>query len=188
MMKTKWISQNFEYDGTQLRSQYAYLQHKLLGDSAVAWRGACQVSFDHMVDGEDWLDRSVIAGSDMVHFLVEVFDQKLMSGVLLQRLMATIVRDVLYDLSPVSGLEISRSGDDLYWKKKKLTISIASQTPISTMIHFAINVSTKGTPVPTAGLEDLKVPPKVFAEKVLKALAEEYGSSLMATRKVRPLS
>lgn len=184
-MKTKWLSQNKTYDGTQLRSLYAYLEHRLLGDSAVAWRGPCQVSFDHMVDGEDLLERAVIAGSDMVHFIVEIFDQRLMSGVLLQRVLAGLVRDCLYELSPLRGLQILRSGDDLYWKNKKLSISIATSSPVSTLVHFAINVSAKGTPVPTAGLEDLKVNPKTFAQFVLKALRKEYESSLDATRKVR---
>lgn len=187
-MKTKWLNQTEEYNGTQLRSLYAYLGHQILGDSAVAWRGACNVSFDHMVDGEDLLDQSMISGSDMVHFIIEVFDQKLMSGVLLQRLFASIVRDVLYEQSPVKNLEILREGDDLYWKKKKLSISIATSSPVSTLVHFAINVSTKGTPVPTAGLEDLKINPKKFAEKALQVLKDEYESSLEATRKVRPVS
>lgn len=187
-MKTKWLKQTVKYDGTQLRSLYAYLEHKILGDSAVSWQGPCDVSFDHMVDGEDLLDQSVIRGSDMVHFIVEVFDQSLMAGVLLQRLFANIVRDVLMELSPLKGLEIRRTGDDLYWKDKKLSISIATRSPVSTMVHFAINVSSKGTPVETAGLEDLKVSPAPFAEKCLKYLKEEYESSLEATRKVRPVS
>jgi hypothetical protein len=187
-MKTKWLKQTELYNGTQLRSLYAYLEHKLLGDSAVAWRGACDVSFEHMVDGEDLLDQSAICGSDMVHFIIEVFDQSLMSGVLLQRLFASLVRDVLYELSPVRNLEILREGDDLYWKGKKLSISIATRSPVSTMVHFAINVSSKGTPVPTAGLEDLKIQPKDFAEKALQALKVEYETSHEATRKVRPVT
>lgn len=186
-MKIKWLKQNSNYDGTQLRSLYAYLEHRILGDSAVAWRGPCAVNFDHMVDGEDLLDRAEICGSDMVHFIIEIFDQKLLTGVLLQRLFATIVRDALSELSPIKNLEILRSGDDLYWKNKKLSISIATSSPVSTMIHFAVNVSAKGTPVETAGLEDIKVDPKKFAEKALEALKEEFETSLEATKKVRPV-
>jgi len=186
-MKTKWLKQTEQYDGTQLRSLYAYLEHKILGDSAVAWRGPCEVSFEHMVDGEDLLDQSAIRGSDMVHFIIEVFEQKLMTGVLLQRLFSSIVRDVLYELSPLKGLEILRLGDDLYWKNKKLSISIATNSPVSTMVHFAVNVSAKGTPVDAAGLDDLKISPQKFAEKSLEYLKEEYETSIEATRKVRPV-
>lgn len=187
-MQVKYLKQTEGYDGTQLRSLYAYLGHKILGDSCVAWRGACKISFEHMVDGEDLLDKSAIRGSDMVHFIAEIFDAQLLSGVLLQRLMATIVRDVLLEMSPIKDLKISRSGDDLYWNKKKLTISIATKSPVSTMIHFAINVSSKGTPVPTAGLEDFKVKPEAFGKKVLEILQREYESSVIATKKVRPVS
>jgi uncharacterized protein len=187
-MKTKWLKQNSKYDGTQLRSLYAYLEHKILGDSAVSWVGPCDVNFEHMVDGEDLLDRSVIRGSNMVHFIVEVFDQNLMSGVLLQRLFANIVRDVLIELSPLKNLEILRIGDDLYWKNKKLSISIATRSPVSTLVHFAVNVSAKGTPVEAGGLEDLKVPTRKFAEKCLESLKDEYESCTDATRKVRPVS
>jgi uncharacterized protein len=186
-MKTKWLKQNSKYDGTQLHSLYAYLEHKILGDSAVAWAGPCDVNFEHMVDGEDLLDRSVIRGSSMVHFIVEVFDQNLMSGVLLQRLFANIVRDVLYEQSRLPNLDILRIGDDLYWKNRKLSISIATRSPVSTMVHFAVNISSKGTPVDAAGLEDLKVPTQKFAEKCLEALKDEYESCVEATRKVRPI-
>jgi hypothetical protein len=182
-LKTKWLSITEKYDGTQLKSLFAYLNHKILGDSCVAWRGPCSVSFEHMVDGEDLLDKSEIRGSDMVHFIIEIFDRELMSGVLLQRLFASIAKDVLTELAP--SQPVVRSGDDLYWKKKKLSISIATQSPTSTLVHFAINVSTKGTPVPAAGLEDLKVNVKTFASRCLSVLEEEYTSSLEATQKVR---
>ncbi|MEZ0391367.1 MAG: DUF366 family protein [Pseudobdellovibrionaceae bacterium] len=186
-MKTQWLNQTVKYDGTQLRSLYAYLGHQLLGDSAVAWRGACDVSFEHMVDGEDLLDGSLIRGSDMVHFIIEIFDQSLMSGVLLQRLFAGIVRDVLWQLSPLANLEIQRQGDDLYWNQKKLSISIATQSPVSTMVHFAINVSPEGAPVAAAGLLDLQVDVKKFAEACLQQLQQEYQSMQEATWKVRPV-
>jgi hypothetical protein len=189
-MQTQWLKkmQGETYDGRQLRSLFAYLEHKILGDSCVAWQGPCSVGFDHMVDGEDLLAKAEIAGSDMVHFIIEIFDQNLMSGVLLQRLFASIISDVLTEISPVKDLHLSRSGDDLYYKKRKLSISIATRSPVSTMLHFAVNVSNEGTPVETACLKDLKVDPKRFADKCLAALRSEYMDCIVATRKVRPVS
>ena len=186
-MKTQWLKQSETYDGTQLRSLYAYLQHKVLGDSVVAWRGPCNIPFSHMVDGEDLLEQSVIAGSDMLHFIIEIFGQKLMTGVLLQRFFASIVKDVMEQESSVAQLKLQRSGDDIYWGKKKLSISIATSSPMSTLVHFAVNVSPKGTPVLTAGLADLKLKPQDFAEKCMKILKSEYETSLDATCKVRPV-
>lgn len=187
-MKTLWIKKNFEYDGTQLRSLYAYLEHKVLGNSVISWRGACDVSFDHMVDGEDLLDQAIIRGSDMVHFIIEIFDQPLISGVYLQRLFANIVREVILKSSDQKNLEIVREGDDLYWKNKKLSISIATKSPVSTMIHFAINVDAKGAPVDAAGLKDLKVDTEKFAKAALESFKDEFLSCIEASQKVRPVT
>lgn len=183
-MKTLWIQESFMYTGEQLHPLYAYLEHKVLGPSIVSWQGACDIPFLHMVDGEDLLAKEKIAGSDMVHFIVEVFDQKLMTGVALQRLLANIVREQLALLSP-ELVKLVRSGDDLYWNHGKLSISIATVSHLSVLIHFAVNVSNKGTPVKTAALEDFGVVPKDFAHRVMQAFASEYLSIVEATQKVR---
>jgi hypothetical protein len=82
---------------------------------------------------------------------------------------------------------LGRDGDDLYWGDRKLSISIASQSAVSTMVHFAVNITNAGTPVRTCALEDLGVDPKEFADAAMDALALEWASVLKATRKVRPL-
>ena len=125
-MKTQWITKEFTYDGTQLRSLYAYLDHRILGNSVVAWQGPCSIDFSHMVDGEDLLAQETIAGSKMLHFIVELFDRDLFSAVTVQRLFAAIVRDYLFEKS---GKNLVRKGDDLYLGDKKLSISIASKSP-----------------------------------------------------------
>lgn len=187
-MQTSWIEERTHYDGTQLRPLYAYLQWGVLGDSVVAWRGSCDVSFEHMVDGEDLLAESAIAGGEMVHFIMEVFDRELATGVLLQRIFASIVRDLLVEMSPLlQEQSLVRDGDDLYWGDRKLSISIASKSAVSTMVHFAVNITNAGTPVRTCALDDLEVDPKEFAQAAMDALSMEWSSVLKATRKVRPL-
>lgn len=188
MMNTKWMSEPLHYDGTQLKPLFAYLKCGMVGDSVIAWRGSCDVSFEHMVDGEDFIAQSPIAGSDMIHFIVEVFDRQLATGVLIQRIFASIVKDLLIELSAdLDDHSLVRDGDDLYWGDRKLSISVASQSTVSTMVHFAVNVSNNGTPVKTSSLEDLRVDPEEFAGAALDALSLEWASVLMATRKVRPL-
>jgi hypothetical protein len=179
------------YDGTQLRSLYAYLEHGLLGDSMVAWIGPCDVSFQHMVDGEDLRDASAIRGSQMLHFIVEKFEARLPEMVALQRLMSAIAKDLLETSRKTKG-SLRRDGDDLYWKSDssateegKLSISIATVSPVSGLIHFAINVANQGTPVKTASLEDLGLEPKAFAKALLAKLVSEFDSISSATRKVK---
>jgi uncharacterized protein len=184
-MKTHWFEKSFKYDGTQLKSLFAYLETGLLGDSIVSWRGPCEVRPSEMVDGEDFRENQEIRGSDMVHFIVEVFPGHLAFAVGLQRILTTIVRDVLYVFAPSQRGQIEREGDDLYLTgRKKFSISIATVSPVSGLIHFAINVSNEGTPVPTASLGDLKIDPKAFSQEVLKRFASECLSIDEATKKV----
>ncbi len=178
-MKSKFLDSSELYDGAQLVSLRSYLKHGILGDSIVAWIGPCDVSLDHMVDGEDLLAGAEIRGSMMVHFIIEKFDSTLLAAVALQRLLAAIVRDEL-------GGELLREGDDIYsMDRRKLSISIATQSPVSSLIHFAVNVSNKGTPVKTLSLEDLKVDPRKFAESVMAKFCAEVGGIIEATQKVR---
>lgn len=178
-MKAKFLETTELYDGSQLVSLRSYLKHELLGDSIVAWVGACDVSLEHMVDGEDLLEKAAIRGDKMVHFIVEKFESSLLAAVALQRLLASIVKDIL-------AIErMTRDGDDLYLDGKKLSISIATQSPVSSLIHFAVNVSNGGTPVPTLSLEDLKVEPREFANEVMRRFVAEVASIREATHKVR---
>jgi hypothetical protein len=178
------------YDGTQLRSLFAYLDYGILGDSIVAWVGPCDVSFEHMVDGEDLRDKSEIRGSRMVHFIIEKFGASLAETVALQRLLSAIAKDVLFEkMGPLPRYAVRRSGDDLFVSlpdgEGKLSISIATVSPVSGLIHFAVNVSNEGTPVKTAALEDLRIPAQEFAETVLRDFAQEMGSIQAATCKVK---
>lgn len=193
-MKALWLDKREKYDGAQLKPLRNYLEHKQLGDSVVAWRGACDVSFANMKDGEDLLAQAAIAGSDMVHFVFELFDVSLFAGVAFQRLFADLARQAVTELAAkpsapsVTALMLTREGDDLYFmpERRKLSISIAIPSLNSVLIHFAVNVSNKGTPVPTAALKEWGVDPRKFAERAMALAREEHSSIREATWKVRP--
>ena len=181
-MKSMFVEQEFPYDGTQLRSLFAYLEHQIQGDSVVSWVGPCSISFDHMVDGEDLLEQSPIRGARMVHFIIEKFHTPLFAGVALQRLFASIVGDWLRERT---GCEIRRDGDDLFDGEGKLSISIATLSPMSTLIHFAVNITNEGTPVKTACLQDLGVNARELAEGAMARLIAEVESIETACVKVK---
>src|SRR5438105_4593024 len=126
-MKTKFSMSEVAYDGSQLRSLYNYLDHGMLGDSALAWIAPCKVSNEHMVDGEDLRAHQRIEGARMVHFIVELFDCNLFAAVGIQRLFSSIAHDWLrtYARSPLMH-QLRRDGDDLYVDDRKLSISIAT--------------------------------------------------------------
>jgi hypothetical protein len=182
-MKYKFIDKITDYDGSQLAPLYAYKEHRLHGDSIVAFAGACDVSFEHMVDAEDLVVQAEIRSDKMLHFIVEIFGQNLMTAVSLQRLLVAIAQNLLGE----KGVSLKRDGDDLYLQNDKFSVSIASCSAVSAMIHFGVNIENSGTPVPTCSLKDFAINPKDFATELMKKFAEEYVSIVQATQKVKPL-
>ncbi len=189
-LKTHFIPREMPYDGTQLKSLFAYMGEGLMGDSLVAWIGACDVSFEHMVDGEDLLQQSPIRGARMLHFVMEIFGADLREMTARQRLFSALVGEVLREgllgsAREALAAQLRRSGDDLYVGEGKLSISIATVSPVSGLIHFAMNVTNEGTPVKTASLEDLGLDARVMADKILAAFAQEDDGLRQAQMKVR---
>ncbi len=183
-MKTQWLDQTIAYDGSQLRAHWILRAAGLAGDAVVAFRGPCRVAASEMADLEDLLEGPGIAGDDMVHFVAEVFDDgDLLRAVYRQRLFTALALDTLRDLAPAADL--IRTGDDLFVGTSKLSISIATRSLVSTLMHFAVNVSNAGTPVATASLQDLDVDPEEFATRMLHAVVAEHDSILSARAKVR---
>lgn len=183
-MKTFFSDKNFDYDGSALSPLFGYLHHKIHGDSIVAFVGGCDVSLEHMIDAEDFVVSAKIKSDSMLHFIVEMFGQNLMTAVSLQRLLVSIAQNILPQ-------NLRRDGDDLYLDKAKgtfkLSVSIASVSAVSAMIHLGLNVKNDGTPVPTCCLQELGVDPKVFALQLMQKFSEEYVSIVGATQKVHPL-
>lgn len=173
------------YDGAQLRSQFILESTGFQGDAIVAFCGAADVGAAHMVDQEDIAASAWIKSNNMLHFIAEHFFMPLSEGVTRQRLLISIIRDVLTSSKP--ELRIERSGDDLFDGDKKLTVSIAAASPQSTCIHTAINIDSKNTPVPTRGLDDYKIAPVPFALDVLRRYSQESHDIFLATCKVKPI-
>jgi len=182
-MKTAWLEQRQDYDGSQLAAHWILRTTGIIGDAMVAFRGACAVTPAEMADLEDLLHGPGITGAEMVHFLWETFDDgDLERAVLRQRLLSAQALEVLRIQTSVA---LRRSGDDLFADRRKLSISIATRSPVSTLIHFAVNVRNDGTPVPTASLADLGVDPRAFGEALLAAVQSEQESIVAARCQVR---
>lgn len=188
-MKGKYIKgKRISYDGSQLRSLYAYTAHDVQGDSILAFRGPCRVGAENLVDMEDRKNKAEIASEDMVHFIVELFGSDLDRAVVLQRLFLCVVKDVIEGLKP--ELFVTRKGDDLFIEvedeeDRKMTVSVATASPVSCLIHVGVNVDSTGTPVPTLGLDDLGIPVDDFILKVLQGFISEMKGIEQARCKVR---
>ncbi|MCB0363586.1 MAG: DUF366 family protein [Bdellovibrionales bacterium] len=186
-MQSLWIAKNFSYDGTQLRSLFAYLSEGVLGNSIVAWQGSCDIKWENMLDGEDLLAQSPIVGMDMLHFIVEIFDCSLFGAVSFQRVITSLAKDLVKEKSQNVQLlqNLVRIGDDIFCGEQKLSISVATLGSRSALIHFALNVTNEGTPVKTASLKDLGIDSKDFAHELMQRVVNEFQTIREATYKVR---
>lgn len=182
-MQSLFIEEMITYDGSQLSSLWAYKHFAVQGDSIVAFLGPCDVKISKMVDLEDVLAGDSIYSEHMVHFIIEHFDMDLEKTVTRQRLLISIIRELLCNMG--APYELKRDGDDLYLGTRKASVSIATLSPVSSLIHAGINISSKNTPVSTVGLRDMAIEPAVFAQKVLEAYRMEIKDINMARCKVR---
>ena len=182
-MKTKYLEQEIKYEGFQLAPHWIYKNFKIQGDAAVAFCGECEVKLTEMVDIEDVINNEPIYSKNMLSFISEQFNIGLTEGVLRQRLMICTIKEALER----RGIKLTRSGDDLYWNNKKLSVSIATKSVNSVLIHTGINIDSEGAPVNACGLtNDLGITDiKNLAMEIMDRYSEELEDIVLASTKVR---
>lgn len=190
-MQTLFVAdRQITYDGRQLAPHWIYRQHDLLGDAVVAFVGPCNVDLSEMVDIEDVKNVAPIYSPLMLHVIVEFFAGDLHQTVYRQRLLIVTAKELLETLTE---RRVTRKGDDLYLPRAdgtsgKLSVSIATQSITSTLIHTGFNIETEGTPVATVGLAELGVDAAAFAAELLRRYADEVEDIWLARCKVRGVS
>ena len=182
-MKTKLLEQEIKYEGWQLSPHWIYKNFKIQGDAAVAFIGECEVKLTEMVDIEDVINNEPIYSKSMLSFISEQFNIGLVEGVFRQRLLICIIKEALEK----RGVFVRRNGDDLFVNDKKLTVSIATKSVNSILIHTGINIDSNGAPVKACGLEnDLGISDiEAFAAEILEKNSEEIDDIILAITKVR---
>ena len=181
-MKTLFLESQFPYLGGELKSLFLYEKGLKEASGLLSWIGPCDVSTEALVDQADRENNDLIFSENMVHFIGEFFHREIFYGIMVQRLMAEIIKTYLNE--KCEGFKFRREGDDLYSERKKLNVSIATVSPVSSLVHFGVNVSSKNTPVETIGLEDLKIDPVIFAKDILSLMKNEIESIESASVKV----
>ena len=149
-METLYTDKEIKYTGIQLSPHWIYKNFNIIGNAVVAFIGECEVNLNHMVDIEDVINNEPIYSSKMLSFIEENFSSTLIEAVYRQRLLVTITKELIEKINP--SVKIIRSGDDLYINKKKLSVSIATKSITSTLIHFGLNISAENAPVNAADL------------------------------------
>lgn len=182
-MKTKFIEDEIKYIGSQLAPHWIYKNFKLQGDAIVAFIGECKVDLTEMVDIEDVINNEPIYSKLMLSFITEQFNVNLSEGVFRQRLLMCIIKELLEE----KGVFVVRNGDDLMIDNRKLSVSIATKSATSILIHTGLNIISEGAPVAASGLQsELGISDiKEFALEVMKRYSDELDDILLATTKVR---
>jgi uncharacterized protein len=174
-MNIKWIEESIDYDGSQLRSGWIEKVTQLTPDVLVGFVGGCNVTPEFMVDQEDLKAGHTIFSHKMLHFIGEFQDMDLERAILKQRLLISQIQQLLQCHEP--SLSLLRTGNDLYEEDQyKMTISVATTSEVSSLIHAGINIESEGTPVPTKGLKELYIHHEPLAQAVLRNFQEELKS------------
>lgn len=182
-MKTKFIEEEIKYIGSQLSPHWIYKNFKIQGDSIVAFLGECKVDLTEMVDIEDVINNEPIYSKYMLSFISEQFGVGLTEGVFRQRLLICIIKELLEE----KGVFVVRNGDDLMIDGKKLSVSIATKSITSVLIHTGLNILSEGAPVKASGLKsELGIDNiREFAETVMQRYSDEIDDIILAGTKVR---
>ncbi len=184
-MRTRVLEGEIAYDGSPLRSGWIAETAGLAGDAGVAFSGPCDVSFEHMVDTVDLDARARICSPRMLHLIIEHPGADLILITTRQRLLMARALELLH--AQMGEPLLRREGDDLYLRDRKLSISVATVSPTSGLIHAAFNYRGEGAPVAAIGLEELGVLPREFGPRLLSAYATELDGIAFAASKVRPV-
>jgi len=181
---TCFIRHEIAYDGNAIKSLWSFQNSDIRGDSIVSFIGPCDIPNENIVDSEDLKAGARIYSPRMLHFIVEHFDNELLQTIHRQRLLVMLAREWLEKNVEVP-FNIDRIGDDLFIGQRKLSISIATATRVSTKIHMGVNIQTEGVPVPAAGLDELGIDPEKMAIALMQQYANELQGIALARSKVR---
>lgn len=190
MIRFRFIEKEIPYTGIELSPHWIYKKTDIQGDAVVSFIGECKVELENMVDLQDVKAKEPIYSPRMLNFIAEFFDDDLEKAIYRQRLLIITIKEELES----AGIphRVIREGDDLYHMdlmgiKRKMTVSIATKSIVSTLIHTGINIRTEGTPVMTAGLAEFDIDPVTFASRVMERFILEVEDIRIARSKVRPV-
>ena len=181
-MNTLFINKEIKYIGTQLRPHWIYENFHILGDAVVSFVGEVDVKLEEMVDIEDVINNEPIYSKSMLNFIIEQYDIDLYGMVINQRLFISIIKEILEN----RGIAIKRNGDDLFYQNRKLSVSIATKSITSCLIHTGLNIIKEGAPIEAADLSEMGIENiKQLAIEIMEKYKNEIESIKLATYKVR---
>lgn len=185
------------YTGDQLRSLFNYETTGRSGDSIFGFIGEMDLK-EKMIDMEDIREGDYIYSPKALNIIVELFHKNIETTVLYQRLLMQTITDELRKMFSFRD-KVELEGDDIFYigdvscigpederpKRKKMSVSIATVSPVSGLIHVGINIDVNDKiPVPAYGLGEA-VNIENFFISIAKKFNYQYNSISKTTTKVK---
>lgn len=182
-MNQLFYEKNIKYTGKELSPHWILSTFKLYGDSIVSFIGEVDVPIDNMVDVEDRINNEPIYAKSMLNFIIEHFDYSIKEIALAQILFIQSVKEVFFD---DYNINLKREGDDLFYEGKKLSVSIATKSIVSGLIHTALNIDCTGAPIMASDLNKIGIQDiKTLAKKIMKRYSNNIEKINFAITKVK---
>lgn len=182
-MNELFCENNIKYTGKELSPHWILSKFKLYGDSIVSFIGEVDVPIDNMVDVEDKINNEPIYAKSMLNFIIEHFDYSIKEIAFAQILLIQTIREVFLDDYNVN---LIRKGDDLFYNGRKLSVSIATKSTVSGLIHTALNIDCSGAPVKASDINEINIKDiKELAKKIMKRYTDNIEKINFAITKVR---
>ena len=182
-MNELFCEETIKYSGKELSPHWIMNKFRLVGDSIVSFVGEVEVPIDNMVDIEDRINNEPIYAKSMLNFIIEHFDYSIKEITLAQIMLIQSIKEVFLD---DYNIHLKRNGDDLFWDNRKLSVSIATKSIVSGLIHTALNIDATGAPVEASDINELGIENiKFLAQKIMSKYSDNIEKVNFAITKVR---
>ena len=182
-MNQLFCEEKIKYTGKELSPHWILSRFKLYGDSIVSFVGEVEVPIDNMVDVEDRINNEPIYAKSMLNFIIEHFDYSIKEIAMAQIILVQSIREVFLD---EYNITLKREGDDLFYDGRKLSVSIATKSVVSGLIHTALNIDCTGAPVKASDINEIGINDvKILAQKIMKRYSDNIEKINFAITKVK---
>ncbi len=168
-----------------MRPHWALKKFDLWGDSMVIFRGPMNIKPDEGIDLKEFKRGTVFPKGDILHFIIEHFNDELEKGVLRQNILVSIAEEKLAHRIG-SSQKILRWGDDLYDEDRRLTLTAVAPTLVSVKIHLGICIDADED-AGFAGISEYSLDPNELGE----VIGNQYRADIRRLRekcwRMRPI-
>ncbi|MFP4458917.1 MAG: DUF366 family protein [Candidatus Zixiibacteriota bacterium] len=185
-LNCKILNREMSMTKDALFPQWALDKFDIIGDSIVAFKGPFDMTEEEFYNlSEKRPGELKLSGKEMLHFIIEHFNNKISLSVYRQYLLVSIVEEKLVRRKTKVG--IIRWGEDIYDEDKILSVSVITANAVSTKIHLGLFIEDDEDNG-IRGLKHFDILPEEFAEIAVSQYRAEFKRLADKTSTIRILS